>query len=323
MRAVRIEAFGEPADVLEHVEIPEPPPPAAGEVLIGVEHAPINMNDLSLIQGAFPIRPSLPSVAGNEGVGRVLALGSGVEHLKIGDHVLIPLYSFSWRERLVVPAARLFALPQGDLRQLAMAGINPPTAALLLSQFVDLKPGDWVAQNAANSGVGRSLIAIARTRGLRTINFVRRAELVPELEAAGGDLVLLDVEGALDKVRVVGGGGRVPLGLDGVAGKASATVAGALSDFGTLVVYALMSGEPVTIDPLDLIGKRVTAKGFFLNHSDIEPKISAALRDTVPLVASGAIRVPIAATYPLAAFREAVDHVRRGGKVLFDVGGAR
>ena len=175
MRAVRIEAFGEPADVLEHVEIPEPPPPAAGEVLIGVEHAPINMNDLYLIQGAFPIRPLLPSVAGNEGVGRVLALGAGVEHLKIGDHVLIPLYSFSWRERLVVSAARLFALPHGDLRQLAMAGINPPTAALLLSQFVDLKPGDWVAQNASNSGVGRSLIAIARTRGLRTINFVRRA----------------------------------------------------------------------------------------------------------------------------------------------------
>ena len=100
----------------------------------------------------------------------MLALGSGVEQLKIGDHVLIPLYSFSWRERLVVPAARLFALPHGDLRQLAMAGINPPTAALLLSQFIDLKPSDWVAQNAANSGVGRSLIAIARTRGLRTIN---------------------------------------------------------------------------------------------------------------------------------------------------------
>jgi len=137
----------------------------------------------------------------------VLALGSGVEQLKIGDHVLIPLYSFSRRERLVVPAARLFALPHGDLRQLAMAGINPPTAALLLSQFIDLKPSDWVAQNAANSGVGRSLIAIARTRGLRTTNFVRRAELVPELEATGGDLVLLDVEGALDKVRVVVGGG--------------------------------------------------------------------------------------------------------------------
>jgi len=111
MRAVRIEAFGEPADVLVHVEIPEPPPPAADEVLISVEHAPINMNDLSLIQGVFPIRPSLPSVAGNEGVGWVLAFGSGVEHLKTGDHVLIPLYSFSWRERLVVPAARLFALP--------------------------------------------------------------------------------------------------------------------------------------------------------------------------------------------------------------------
>src|SRR5712664_4913442 len=295
MRAVQIRTFDEPGIVLELADLPEPPAPTAGQVLIGVEHAPINMNDLYLIQGVYPVRPSLPSVVGNEGVGRVLGIGRGVDHLKVGDRVLVPLYSFSWRERLVAPAAGLFALPEADPRQLAMLGINPPTAALLLNESIDLRPGDWVAQNAANSGVGRSLIAIARTRGLRTINFVRRAELVPELEAAGGDLVLLDVEGALDKVRVVGGGGRVPLGIDGVAGKASATVAGALSDFGTLVVYALMSGEPVTIDPLDLIGKRVTAKGFFLNHSDIEPKISAALRDTVPLVASGAIRVPIAA----------------------------
>src|SRR2546430_12754981 len=129
MRAVRIEAFGEPADVLEHVEIPEPPPPAAGEVLIGVEHAPINMNDLYLIQGTFPIQPSLPSVAGNEGVGRVLALGSGVEHLKTGDHVLIPFYSVSWRERLGVPVAGVFPLPPGGLRQLGLFGHSPVPAA--------------------------------------------------------------------------------------------------------------------------------------------------------------------------------------------------
>jgi len=105
----------------------------------------------------------------------------------------------------------------------------------------------------------------------------------------------------------------------GVAGKASATIAGILSESGTLILYALMSGEPVTIAPMDLIAKSVVAKGFFLNHPDVESRIPGALRETAPLVASGAIRAPIAATYPLAAFHEAVAHAERGGKVLFDV----
>jgi NADPH:quinone reductase-like Zn-dependent oxidoreductase len=115
-----------------------------------------------VIQGAFPVRPSLPSIVGNEGVGRVLAVGSGVEHLKVGDRVLIPLYAFNWRERLVVPAAGLFSLPDADPQQLAMLGVSPPTASLLLDEMSDPKPGDWVIQNAANSGVGRSLIAVAK-----------------------------------------------------------------------------------------------------------------------------------------------------------------
>ncbi|HWO45825.1 MAG TPA: alcohol dehydrogenase catalytic domain-containing protein, partial [Methylomirabilota bacterium] len=84
---MQIRAFGEPGIVLELADLPEPPAPAAGQVLIGVEHAPINMNDLYLIQGVYPVRPSLPSVVGNEGVGRVLAIGRGVDHLKVGDRL--------------------------------------------------------------------------------------------------------------------------------------------------------------------------------------------------------------------------------------------
>ena len=65
MRAALIKAFGEPTEVLELADVPEPLGPAAGEVLVGVEYAPINMNDLYVIQGAFPVRPSLPSVVRN------------------------------------------------------------------------------------------------------------------------------------------------------------------------------------------------------------------------------------------------------------------
>jgi NADPH:quinone reductase-like Zn-dependent oxidoreductase len=126
-------------------------------------------------------------------------------------------------------------------------------------------------------------------------------------------------DGALDKIRAAVGNGRVQLAVDGVAGKSSALIASMLGGHGTFVVYAYMAGGPVMINPFDLIVKRVIVKGFFMNHPDIEPKIQAALRESVPLVASGAIQAPIAATYPLSSLVEAVLHAKRGGKVLLDL----
>src|SRR6266699_1451763 len=120
MRAVRLTAFGNPVDGLEYVDIPEPDTPGPNQVLIGVEFSPINPNDLMVAQGIYAFRPPLPAVIGNEGGGRVLA----------------PPASFTWRERITVSAGGLSALPpDADPRQLAMLGINPPTAALLLSEY--------------------------------------------------------------------------------------------------------------------------------------------------------------------------------------------
>src|ERR1700676_5340108 len=143
MRAVHLTAFGNPIDGLEFVDIPEPDAPGPDQVLTGVEFSPINPNDLMLAQGMYAIRPALPTVIGNEGVGRVLDVGPGVRNVKVGDRVLAPLSSFTWRERMVISADCLFALPaDADPRELAMLSINPPTAALLLSEYVNLKPGE-------------------------------------------------------------------------------------------------------------------------------------------------------------------------------------
>ena len=142
MRAVHLTAFGNPVDGLEYVDIPEPDAPGPNQVLIGVEFSPINPNDLLLVQGIFALRPALPTVIGNEGVGRVLAVGLGVENVKVGDRVVAPFSSFTWRERMVISADGLFALPpDADPQQLAMLAINPPTAALLLSEYVDPEAG--------------------------------------------------------------------------------------------------------------------------------------------------------------------------------------
>src|SRR5260370_10491046 len=186
MRALQIATFGDPAEVVQLVEIPEPDDPRAGEVLVAVEYAPINTSALLLIRGIYGVRPALLTGVGNEGVGRILAVGDQVHHLHVGDRVLIPLTRPSWRERLVLPSAELFPFPTGaDPQQLAMLRINPPTPALLLSDFVDLKPGDWVVQDAANSGVGRSVIAFARERGLHIASLVRRQDVVDDGLAAG------------------------------------------------------------------------------------------------------------------------------------------
>jgi NADPH:quinone reductase-like Zn-dependent oxidoreductase len=143
MRAIQLIAYGDPVEGLKRVDIPEPEAPGSNQVLIEVEFSPLNQNDLLLARGIYAMRPALPTVIGNEGVGRALAVGRGVENVKVGDRVLPPLSSFTWRERMVVSANGLFALPpEADPQQLAMLAINPPTAALLLSEYVNLKPGD-------------------------------------------------------------------------------------------------------------------------------------------------------------------------------------
>jgi len=206
MRALQISAYGEPLKVLELVDVPEPGVPGAGEVLVEVELAPLNKHDLLFIRGFFGGSPT-PTVVGNEGFGRVAAVGPGVANVKVGEHVLTPIFGLTWRKRLIAPAEGLFPLPDGDRLQFAQLGSNPPTAALMLSEYMDLKPGDWVVQNGGNSGVGRSLIAIAKLRGIRTVSLVRRRELIDELKAAGADLVLMDEPAAIeDAARVIGNG---------------------------------------------------------------------------------------------------------------------
>ena len=142
MRAVQLTTYGNPVEGLKYVDIAEPDAPGPNQVLIGVEFSPINPSDLLLARGAYGIRPALPTVIGNEAVGHILAAGVGVKNVKVGDRVLAPLSSFTWRERMVVPADGLFALPpDADPQQLSMLAINPPTAALLLSEYVEAEAG--------------------------------------------------------------------------------------------------------------------------------------------------------------------------------------
>ncbi len=320
MYALQISSFGEPSDVLELVTIPDPHDPLANEVLVAVEYAPISNSDLLTILGQSPIVPLLPTGIGFEGIGRILSVGEEVDHLKVGDRVLLPFSSTSWRERIVLPSTGLFPLPQGaDPQQLSMLAINPPTAALLLSEYVKLSPGDWVIQNAGNSGVGRSVIAFAKDRGLRTVSLVRRQELIDELVAAGGDVVLLDGAGVSARVAQATGNAKIALALDGVGGEAMLSLSGSLAPGGTLVVYSAVSRKPGLASVVDIVFRNVTIRGFWLYRPEFRdsPKVVEAIKTGAQLIAEGKLQMSVAATYPLVAAKEAVAHAQRGGKVLF------
>lgn len=164
-----------------------PGAPADGEVVIAVEASPINQYDLLTVAGGYGYRPQLPAIVGSEGVGRVVAVGAGVKHLKEGDRTLAPFLPPTWAERIKTDARWLRPLPPGDVNQFAMMGVNPPTAYFLLTDIVKLPHGSWIIQSGANSGVGRAIVAVAKSLGLKTINVVRREEVGAEMKALGAN----------------------------------------------------------------------------------------------------------------------------------------
>ena len=192
MKQVLIEKYGTPWEVARCADVPDVGAPAADEVVFDVLAFPINPADMWFCRGSYRLKPPLPATPGAECVGRVTAVGASVKHVKPGD-LVINLQRENWAQKRKVKGDDAIPLPAGiDLRQAAMVRINPPTAQLMLSDFVDLKGGDWVIQNVANSAVGRLLIVLAHQRGLRTVNVVRRPELAAELKQLGADLVIVD-----------------------------------------------------------------------------------------------------------------------------------
>ena len=318
MLVAQVSKFGKPEEVIQVVEHPEPDAPGTGEALVQTEFFPINPADVLNIEGKYgATAPILPMIPGAEGVGRVTQVGAGVAHLKPGDRVLLPGPG-AWRERAVGKAAGMFALPPGvDPKQLAMLRVNPPTAYLMLHQYVAPKAGHWVIQNAANSGVGHLLIRLAREAGMKTVNVVRRQELVAPLRAHGGDAVLVDGPDLDVRVRDVIGDGTLALGMDAVGGPATRRLARCVADGGTVVNYGALSGDACMVDTRELIFRGVSLTGFWLRRwfAETPPaEIAALYRRLAGKLADGTLAVDVEAVYPLGQLKDAVAHAARGGR---------
>ena len=299
------------------------PPLASGQVLIKVLAAPINPSDLLTLTGVYGMLPPLPAVGGNEGVGVVAACGPGVSAPAVGQTVLLPVGGGTWATHMVADADKLMPLPNvADPLQLAMMTVNPPTAYLMLKEFVDLQTGEWVIQNAANSGVGEYLIQLAKIRGLKTVNVVRRQSAVAAVRAMGGDVVLVDGGDLAQRVADSTSGAKIRLGIDAVGGAATENLASCLADAGVLVNYGMMSGDACVVSPSSFVFRDLTLRGFWLAlwfRRTTPAQQMAVFSEIAKLISSGKLTARVQATYDISQIKEAVAAAaagERNGKIL-------
>lgn len=266
MRQIQFRRTGLPAEVVECIEVSDPTISAPDEVLVAIEVFPINPADLLTMQGYYPRSSPDAVTLGVEALGVVETVGSSVTDIAPGDRVIL-LSVDNWSEKKVVKARDVVRVsPTLDALRLASLKVNPATAALLLTHFVDLQPGEWFLQNAANSAVGRAVIQIARYRGIKTVNVVRRADAIAELRELGADAVLIDGDDLAARVTEATNGAAIRLAADAVAGGSANRLASCLAENGTLVVYGAMSGEACVANPGLLVFQDIVLRGFWLTR---------------------------------------------------------
>lgn len=322
--AARYHTTGNPAEVLQIDQIPvESPGP--GQVQLQMLYAPINPADINMIEGKYGEARPLPDVPGNEGAGRVLAVGERLTGLKVGQLMLVDREA--WRGRGNWDAQSLTPVSEGlDARQASMLRVNPPTAWRMLHDFVPLQPGDWVAQNAATSGVGRAAIEIAKSRGWKMLSVVRHPEAAEELLALGSDAVVVDGEEMAAEAKKVLGGAKPRLALNAVGGASATRLAGLLAGGGTMVTYGAMSKEALKIPNGFLIFRDMRFCGFWLTRwlreaSDAQRK--EMFGEIFRLAASGSFQPRVSAEFALENAKEAVAAAvsgSAGGKILLRLG---
>lgn len=322
MRALRQHQFGVPAEVLVVEDVPTPTA-GPGQALVRTVLSPVHNHDIWTVTGNYGFKPEMPAAAGTEALGVIEALGEGVTGLEVGQRVIAGGVFGVWAELFVAPAATLIPVPDAIEDEAAAQLVSMPFSALSLVNFLGVKEGEWLIQNAANGAVGRLVAQFAAARGINVVGLVRRVDGVAELAEQGiNRIVATDSEGWQEQVQQITGGAPIPVAVDSVGGQASADLLSALAENGTLVSFGAMGSPVMQIPSGPVIFKQATIKGFWGSKvsQDMAPEEKAALMgEILRRVAAGEVTLPVSGTFGLEDVASAIAsnfEAGRVGKVL-------
>ncbi|MCP9493606.1 MAG: zinc-dependent alcohol dehydrogenase family protein [Pyrinomonadaceae bacterium MAG19_C2-C3] len=323
MKSIKFSEFGNPVDVLR-VEDVEQPEPSATQVLIKLRARSINPSDLLTVRGLYGQLPKLPATPGLEAMGEVVEAGADVRKLHTGQRVIPLRVIGTWQEFIVADEAQCLPVPDAvSDNTAAQFVVNPLTAWIMTIEELKMKPGEWLLQTAAGSTLGRIVLQIARLHNFKTINVVRRREQIAELKALGATQVIAtDTEDIATRVKEITGKDGVVKAIEAVGGETGARTLNALGRGGEMLVYGLLSGEPIAVDGGRMIFASTVMRGFWLSEwirTAAPQTLQSVTAELLKLMASGEIEPPVEAEYQLTDIIRAVTHAERtgrGGKVL-------
>lgn len=287
------------------------PVPGTGELLVAVRAAGLNSGDLLQRAGFYPAPPGSPAdIPGLEAAGEVVALGDGVTGFEVGDRVMAVVGGGGQAERLVVHERCAIRVPSAVSWEQAGGFAEVFTTAhdALFTQ-AGLAPGEHLCVHGAAGGVGVAAVQLAVAAGATVTATVRNEALRDDVEALGA--IVVDPEGfeqygPFDVVLELIGASNIPADVD------------ALALGGRICVIGVGAGGfRAELDLLALMGRRGRIHGSTLRTRPLEEKAIAAAKVThqvVPLLDSGRLHVPVAATYPMRDAAVAYERFREGGK---------
>lgn len=323
MRVIEIENGAGPAEALKIAERPDPAP-GAGQVTIRVRAAGVNRPDLLQRTGGYPPPPGASDVMGLEVAGEIAAVGANVTRWRVGDRVCALLGGGGYAETALVDARHVLPIPDG--LDYVQAAALPETVFTVFANVFEaggLKAGQTLLIHGATSGIGVTAIQMAKAAGARVIATSRGAEKAAAAKALGAD-VSLDAK-TDDLAAEIARAGGADVVLDMVGRDYAELNLNALKAGGRWVVIASLTGSRAEIDLMRIMLKRLVLTGSTLRSrpADEKARLAAAVEATAwPWVASGAVRPPVQATFPLEhaadAHRalETGDHV---GKIVLIV----
>ena len=319
MNAIRIHATGGP-DVLRYETVARP---EAGptEALVRIEAAGLNFIDVYHRTGLYPL--PLPTTLGQEGAGRVEAVGSAVRDVRVGDRVAYTGVLGAYAEYAAVPADRLVALPDGvTTRQGATAMLQGLTAHYLATSTYPLEPGDRCLVHAAAGGVGLLLVQMAKLLGAFVIGTVSTEEKARLARDAGADEVIRYTEQdfAAETRRITDGAG-VEVVYDSVGRTTFEGSLRVLAPRGMLVLFGASSGPVPPLDPQRLSqgGSLFLTRPTLGHYTATRDELVARSDELLGWVATGAVRLRAEHEFPLAEAAQAhreLEGRRTAGKVL-------
>ncbi|MCF8078799.1 MAG: NADPH:quinone reductase [Desulfobacterales bacterium] len=303
MKAIRVHQFGEPESMaLEEIAEPEP---ESGQVRLQIAAAGVNPVDTYIRAGTYHIRPNLPYTPGNDGTGRIDAVGQGVSHLKVGDRVYCAgSLSGTYAEKALCASARVFPLPE-TLSYAQGASVGVPYGAAYHGLFHRAKalPGETVLVHGATGGVGTAAVQLAKAHGMTVAATGGTEQGRRQAAEQGADLVLNHKStGYLEQLMAWTHGRGVDVILEMLANVNLGEDLKVLAANGRVVVIG--SRGTVEINPRDAMQKNAAILGMLLGSVSAEEfrRIHAALGAGM---ASNVVKPLVDRELPLAQAPEA------------------